>query len=85
MNINDTSNITNNTTRPNHNKYEHNVIKKVNKHIKHTNNYDTEISDYNKKESHLIKIIIISTMIHLISERLRTSRFDSKQVLQITS
>ena len=30
-----TSKITNNVTRHNHNNYEHNVIKKVNKHIKH--------------------------------------------------
>ena len=36
-----TSNITNNITRHNHNNYEHNVIKKVHKHIKHINNYDT--------------------------------------------
>ena len=44
-----TSNITNNITRHNHNNYEHNVIKKVHKHIKHINNYDTEINYYNKK------------------------------------
>ena len=42
--INNTSNITNNIARHNHNSYEHNVIKKVNKHIKHVNNYDTEIT-----------------------------------------
>ena len=41
--------ITNNITRHNHNNYEHNVIKKVHKHIKHINNYDTEINYYNKK------------------------------------
>ena len=29
----------NNITRHNHNNYEHNVIKKVNKHIKHINSY----------------------------------------------
>ena len=44
-----TSNISNNITRHNHNNYEHNVIKKVHKHIKHINNYDTEINYYNKK------------------------------------
>ena len=44
-----TSNITNNITRHNHNNYEHNVIKKVNKHITHVNNYDTEINYYSKK------------------------------------
>ena len=47
--VNDTRNITNNITRHNHNNYEHNVIKKVHKHIKHINNYDTEINYYNKK------------------------------------
>ena len=46
---NNTSNITNNITRRNHNNYEHNVIKKVHNHIKHINNYDTEINYYNKK------------------------------------
>ena len=44
-----TSNITNNIKRHNHNNYEHNVIKKVHKNIKHINNYDTEINYYNKK------------------------------------
>ena len=43
------SNITNNTTRHDHNKYEHNVIKKVHKHIKHIDNYDTEMNYYSKK------------------------------------
>ena len=33
-----TSTIANNITRHNHNNYEHNVIKKVHKHIKHINN-----------------------------------------------
>ena len=47
--INNTSNITNNITRHNHNNYENNLIKKVNKHIKHLDNYDTEINCYNKK------------------------------------
>ena len=46
--INNTSNITNNITRHNHNNHEHNVIKKVNQHITRINNYDTEISYYNK-------------------------------------
>ena len=44
-----TSNTTNNITRHNHNNYEHNVIKKGNKHIKHINNYDTEVNYYSKK------------------------------------
>ena len=44
-----TSNITNNITRHNHNNYEHNVIKKVYKHITHISNYDTESNYYNKK------------------------------------
>ena len=44
-----TNNITNNITRHNHSNYEHNVMKKVHKHIKHINSYDTEINDYNKK------------------------------------
>ena len=46
-NIEYTNNITNNITRHNHNNYEHNVIKKVNKHLKHINDYDTEINYYN--------------------------------------
>ena len=44
-----TTNITNNITRHSHNNYEHKQIKKVDKHITHTNNYDTEINYYNKK------------------------------------
>ena len=44
-----TSKITNNITRHNHNNYEHNVIKQVHKHMKDINDYDTEISYYNKK------------------------------------
>ena len=47
-NIN-TRTITNNITRHSHNTYEHNVIKKVHKHIQHINNYDAEINYYNKK------------------------------------
>ena len=43
------NNITNNITRHNRNNYEHNVIKKVHKHIKHFNTYDTAISHCNKK------------------------------------
>ena len=44
-----TSNITNNITRHDHNNYEHNVIKKVYTHIQHINNYGTEINYYNEK------------------------------------
>ena len=47
---NNTSNITNNITRHNHNNYDHNVIKKVHKHMKHINNYDTDIN-YDSKET----------------------------------
>ena len=38
------NNTTNNVTRHDRNNYEHNAIKKVHKHIKHVNNYDTEIN-----------------------------------------
>ena len=48
-NINDTSNITNNITRHNHNNYENNLLKRVNVHIKHISNYGTEANYYNKK------------------------------------
>ena len=44
-----TSNTTNNITIHNHNNYEHNVIKRVHKHIKHIDNYDTERHYYNKQ------------------------------------
>ena len=40
---------TNNITRHNHNNYEHNVIKKVHKHIKHINNYDAEKNLWQEK------------------------------------
>ena len=41
---NHTSNITHNITRHNHNNYEHNVIQKVNQHIKRISNDDTEMN-----------------------------------------
>ena len=44
-----TNNITNNITRHSHNNFEHNVIKKVNQHRQHINNYDTEINYYSEK------------------------------------
>ena len=47
-NIN-TSNTANNITRHNHNNYEHNVIKNVQKHIKHVNSYGIEMNYYSKK------------------------------------
>ena len=47
--INNTSSITNNITRHSHNNYENNVLKRVSKHKKHLNNYDTEIYYYKKK------------------------------------
>ena len=49
LKTNNTSNITNDITRHNHNNYEHNVIKHVHEHINHISSYDTEISYYNKK------------------------------------
>ena len=48
-------NITNNITRHNHKNYEHNVIKKVHKHIQHINNYDTEVNYYSKKSLNMMK------------------------------
>ena len=50
--INHKSNITINITRHNHNNYEHNVIKKVHKHIKHINNYGAEIRKGLDKKSY---------------------------------
>ena len=47
--IEHTNYITNDITRHNHNNFEHNVFKKDNKHIKHINNYGTEIPYYNTK------------------------------------
>ena len=47
--IGHTNNITNNIARHNHNNYAHNVVKKVHKHIKHTNSCDTEINYYSRK------------------------------------
>ena len=37
------------TSQDGHNNYEHHVIKHVHTHIKHINNYDTEITYQNKK------------------------------------
>ena len=48
-NIEHTNNITNNITRHNHTNYEHNVITQVTTHIKHINNYDTDINYYSNK------------------------------------
>ena len=44
-----TSNITNDIARHNHNNFEHNVIKHVHKHIKNINNHGTELNYYNEK------------------------------------
>ena len=44
-----TSNITNTIARHNRINCEHNVIKKVNKHINHINNYDTGVNHYSEK------------------------------------
>ena len=49
--INNTSNITNTITKHNHNNYEHNVIKKVNKHIKHINNLYNDTFNFRKIEN----------------------------------
>ena len=68
--IEHTNTITNNITRPNHNNHEYNVINKVNKGIKHINTYDTAINYYSKKSLDKY-IIIISTMIPLILERMK--------------
>ena len=58
---------TNNITRHNRNNYKHNVIKKVNKHIQHINDYDTEINYYTK--GHWVKRTIITyTVVLLILE-----------------
>ena len=48
-NMFNTSNITNNIKRHNHNNYEQNVIKNIHKHVKHINNYDTGINYFSKK------------------------------------
>ena len=42
-------NTTNSITRHNHNNYEHNVIKRINKHINHMNNYGTGVNYYSNK------------------------------------
>ena len=44
-----TNNITNNIAGHNHNNYENNVIKKVNKNIHHISNYGTDANYYNNK------------------------------------
>ena len=69
LKINNTSDITNNITRHNHNNYD---IKKVHKHIKHTNNYDIEINPYNKKS--LNKKQYYNFYHDNFSEKLRTYR-----------
>ena len=46
--IEHTSIITNNITRHDHNNYELDIMNKADKRIKHINNYDTEIYNYNK-------------------------------------
>ena len=79
--IHNTSNITNNFTRHNHNNYEHNVIKKVNRHLKHISNYGTEINCYSKKS--IGNSILTSIMILSISERLGTSHYLNKLILQM--
>ena len=66
------SDITNNTTRHDHNNYEHNVIKKVHKRIKHINSYDTEINCYSKKSFNKGNYYNFYNDSFLISQRLRT-------------
>ena len=44
-----TNDTTNNITKHNHNNYEHNAIKTVNKHITHINKYGNEINHYKKR------------------------------------
>ena len=61
-----TSHITNNITRHNHNNYDHNVINQL-LHITHINTYGTEIKYYNDK-SFYKKTNLTFTMIPLILE-----------------
>ena len=49
--IEHTNHITISISRHNHSNYEHNVIKKINKHIAHIHNYDTEINYHNNKNN----------------------------------
>ena len=78
--IEHTSNITNNFTKHNHNNYEHNVIKTVNKHITHINNYATEISHYNKKVNKHIKHINNFYNDILILEKSKTFHYHNKPI-----
>ena len=71
LNSFNTSIITNNITRHNHNNYEHNVIKQVHRHIKHIHTYGTDINCYSKKSLNRNNVIT-SIMIIFISERLKT-------------
>ena len=49
--MNNTRNITNNITKHNHNNYEHNVLTKVNKPIKHNNNLYSDTFNFRKTEN----------------------------------
>ena len=46
-----TNNITNNITKHNHNNYEHNVIKTVNTHIHHINNFYNDTFNFRKPKT----------------------------------
>ena len=46
-----TNSITNNITKHNHNNYERNIIKTVNKHIKHFNNFYNDIFNFGKSKT----------------------------------
>ena len=61
--IEHTSNMNNNITRHSHTNCVHNVIKRMNKHIKHITNYGMGINLYNKKPRNKQMIIVTSTMV----------------------
>ena len=62
--IEHTNNLTNNISRHSHNTYEHNAIKQVTKHMKHINDYGTEVNCYNQKSLNKI-VLITSTMVFI--------------------
>ena len=81
--IEHTNNITNNTTRHNHNNYENNTIKKVHRHIQHISNYFTEINYYCKKS------LNNHNYYNLYNDNLNATKignivFHNKHILQIT-
>ena len=61
--------MNNNITRHSHTNCVHNVIKRMNKHIKHITNYGMGINLYNKKPRNKQMISVTSTMVSLILEK----------------